>query len=778
MGIGTNCNRVSGTNPTPLDLAKQELERKIGLSSVNNVDSEVSICLEDFTRASYTMSGACVNILGVQPLGCPDGYSLSLSGDTCLKTTTTGATLNGTLYTGYTGSVDAGYNSNGTRFYSSNLTGGLPYQVTGTTTALYDTSGNTISEDQNNTTDALWDSLGSTSNGRLNNVGIWATSGATTLNPPYLEWIGFSECVNIPTTGTYSIGFAADNRSNIYIDGELFFTSDFVGVTTQDLSVWKVFDYDFYAGEHVIEMEGYNLLSSEASIGLEIYSGSVNTLTGITTTSGLSQVTIFTTADLRTDVTGEVSLFELGDSNGYSCPAGYYLDTCSYTGGTGYTCTLLETTGTTGTLIETTDCTHNLSDVTTVPIVFDFTGSTQYTGYTGEFCYKIFSPNSVLINKKCIPYTDITDGSVTDTLDFTGLASDVQKEYRVRTWDVFQSKCTSKIVDTSLYKPVDTTKDAYFVTVTNPPKPVLIGQGNDLFEDVVFHNTVQTIETESNVFTLTSTPAGGSTLVMVNGITLAPTEDYTIAGNLLTFTNETLNVNDKLQIAWFSSQSNALTTTDVKSDMYYVDQIVTGVTASTTNVLNLRPDQNNRLEFFLEKPVLNQPVIAVNGVNLAADVDFFVSGEVPNKINFSENVPIQVGDVITALYLPSAGAFSPGFLGKLIDDTVTIGWKVIGNVGRPNELNGSYFKIDITSFDDLTYQNIILSDIVKYRPGTSSYEIEMGPITDDSIDNYIYRVTFYKSYNTRYIQKTYTTSTTSDNGSFIINWDYINSTNW
>jgi len=72
----------------------------------------------------------------------------------------------------------------------------------------------------------------------------------------------------------------------------------------------------------------------------------------------------------------------------------------------------------------------------------------------------------------------------------------------------------------------------------------------------------------------------------------------------------------------------------------------------------------------------------------------------------------------------------------------------------------------------------VISDISVYNNGSSTYSLNIGPITTTSVSNYIYRVKFTKGYRTEIVQNTYTTESISTIGSFSLNWAYINNTKY
>lgn len=480
---------------------------------------------------------------------------------------------------------------------------------------------------------------------------------------------------------------------------------------------------------------------------------------------------------------------DIGLSNVYNVNSELNLSTEAYTGpsytisGTcfgdfSYTGTTI-VSGVTGvtTYYNTSGCTYNVSEVDNIPIVFNLTGSTQYTGYTGQFCYKVFGLNSVLINQDCTIYSGITGGTIVKNLDFSSVGSKIQREFKIRAWNVFDSLTIDNLtIDTSIYNPVDDSNDCYFVTTTNPPKPTLrLNNIDDFTKDFYLINEVLDVNDEGPTPAVKTSykPTGTAVILVVNGVVMS-TLDYTVTEYGLINFNVLLEPEDRVQAIYYAGTP---VSADGKLEALVVNTITSGVTASTTNILNINPTQGDRLEFFTQEPMANTPIIQVNGVTLQNDVDYYLSTVVPNKVNFAENVPIDIGDIISILYVPF-GNTDNGFLGKLLDNNVTINWNVNGNVGRSTETDG-YFVVEITSFEDLNYDNILYtSSNIDFVFGSIGYTVDMGPITTSNVSSYIYRVRFIKNFNTRLYPKTYTTESVSDNGSFIIDWNYINSTNF
>jgi hypothetical protein len=454
----------------------------------------------------------------------------------------------------------------------------------------------------------------------------------------------------------------------------------------------------------------------------------------------------------------------------------------------------------------TSDCIHNLSDIDSFDITFDFTGSTQYTGYTGEFCYTLIGElNTPLFNQRCISYGDITGSSWTNTITKYDDLRFIDNEYRIRTWDKFKTKeCivtgetidriiiggsnpSTLTIDTSNYGPIDLDKDWYISTIKNPTKPNLDFIPQNALENLVFRNEqlTSTINGASQ-FTLNHNPVGGVVVLSVNGITVN-SNDYTIDGTLVTMNGGiTMESTDVITAYYNSSSVSAgdllLLEERAQLEMFSVTGIVTGVTATTTNIVNYNPD-SNRLEVFLQQDIdpATSPTVTINGIDIVYEVDVFKSNVVDNKLVFNTGVPIQVGDIIS-IYYYYTGVNNPGDLGKLRIDTPEISWTAPINelpTLSPTQVfqqSNGIFVVEITDKLDTGYTSIIKSGTTNYNNNTSGYNLVVGPITSTSVDDYIYRIRFIKNYSTSIIPNTYTTESISDNGSFRLDWDYISNT--
>ena len=250
---------------------------------------------------------------------CPPGYTKI--DDNCQKITTVPATRNPIVYSTGPGSINALYGNLGTKFYAN--ISALPYPLTAVVgpDRMVDAALVTVPAVTN--VIGVW---GGPAGSRLNTIGIW-----TTVPPnPVQEWIGFAECIDIPTSGTYCIGIAGDDQIRMKIDGVLV---ALIGIGLFDFNYWHVFEVTLTGGTHVITLEGNNN-GGPAAFAAEIYNITSLTLQTYTTVAQVQAVTIFSTFPKRTSGT-----FQTGETSGFSCAPGYTLNTCDGAP----SCSLIET---------------------------------------------------------------------------------------------------------------------------------------------------------------------------------------------------------------------------------------------------------------------------------------------------------------------------------------------------------------------------------------------------------------------------------------------------
>ena len=338
------------------------------------VDSYIKICTADACKCYFVeLATSCDGSITVgnpsatfvtcedcRSCGCPPGYTQN--GDICEKITTIPATLGETVYTVQPGSRNIDYGTYGTNFYTPNLST-LPYPIVENGTGNFQDAATNVLTDININT-GVWGPGFSTS--RLNNIGVWSGAAPN----PVDEWIGFTHCLNLDTTGTYSIGIAGDNKVRLKIDGILVVEAN--NNTDFNFKYWHVFETTLTQGLHVIELSGLNL-GGAAAFGAEIYNQDLATLQTYTTALQLQLATVFSTYDKIG------STFDVGQASGYTCPDGYTFSNCT---ADGPSCTIIES-------VPFVIClpTYKVTDCTGLQIPFiTNTDLSQYVGGVWKTC--------------------------------------------------------------------------------------------------------------------------------------------------------------------------------------------------------------------------------------------------------------------------------------------------------------------------------------------------------------------------------------------------------
>jgi hypothetical protein len=338
-----------------------------------------------------------------ETFSCPVGFTATPANDACQKIITSAATPNGVGAPIVTALGNGQYSQYGAYFYPSIINNGsLPLYYPGVFSNLTDQSGGTITATNivpNGNT--FWANIPqNTVNGRLNQVGITALT---------TEWVGFSKCINIDVAGTYYIGIAADNNARFKVDGTLYV--NFSGSVNDNFRKWSVFPFYFTSGLHIIEMQAINDPASAASFGAEVYypTGATPfaTLTAATSTAATQANVIFSTREY-------IGLdWQIGTTVGYSCSSGYTPNFCDPLNPV---CTKIENTAITEISCDgicSEDCTTICADTfpnltntskgvyildtataTTIPLSFNFTGNTDvFTATSASFKYEVYKYN-------------------------------------------------------------------------------------------------------------------------------------------------------------------------------------------------------------------------------------------------------------------------------------------------------------------------------------------------------------------------------------------------
>jgi len=716
---------------------------------------------------------------GLKPatFSCPTGFSATPANDACQKITISAATNNGIGAAIISGNTATAYGLYGTYFYPSiQGNGALPVYYSGGSLFLNNQSGGTINAININNTATFWGNpLSNTSDGRLNKIGLSASS---------TEYVGFSKCIDITEAGTYYVGIGADNYCRVKINSELiiFFSG---GGATENFRIWSIFPFYFNSGINIIEMDGLNVPATVTSFGAEIYKPiDYATLTGATSTASTQANVIFTTKEY----VGQN--WQIGTTVGYSCSSGYTPNFCNATP----TCSKIQTTGITSspcTGICSSDCTTICSDTfpnltntsngvyildtataTTIPLSFNFTGNTDvFTATSASFKYEVYKYNSDLgiftvppvYKSSTVQYTTFSATNVLQqSLPISGLSLDgdylIKGYYEANACTNFLNRLGKKI-DTVLYNKTGTYQlyepetDFYFVGTTKAESPIFQqSQTNDLnFYDalplyqqvIIVDDTIlyseyvdidnneqasPTYERTGATFSLVSEYLGDA-FITLNGLTLAKDIDYTLSGYILTILGA-VKEGDIITIVY----TRTSTQTIVSNNIQINDPITSGTTNNEGSNKVYYNTTTGKYEVYTDNQILigSRLIMILNGITLAYDIDYYQSTS--NKKRIILEGIIMVGDIINIIYYPVTNVVN-----GITNNNNYINWYIT----TPPEKSNGVFSLEYSNLS--SFSTYTVNSTVPYVPSVTDYTSILS-LTGSVGTNWYYRVKNVKNY--------------------------------
>lgn len=461
------------------------------------------------------------------------------------------------------------------------------------------------------------------------------------------------------------------------------------------------------------------------------------------------------------------------------------------------------TTGTTGTTFV-----YNLDYNPDFDITFVITGNTDYTGYTGSFCYRIYSddrfvasfPATGLIRgsetlESCTPFSAITSGTVIQHIVEGQLPND-WVQYLIRPYFTFVTKSCSPGYE---FNSLDYTiplnlfnqdTDYYFMTVKNPPIPRLNPPNSEIVPDYRFYQQVvlangqsgprgpQSLPGELNYWYLDRVPTDSRTVMcFLNGVLLTIGSDYEIL-SINGFGNPpVLKINGTVKYTdWIVLYyplgilpSTVLPTWTI--DTFQVNSsnmtVDIGNPGLGTNYLNYNTITGKQELYTLKNIDGNAgvPIVFVNGVELITFQQVFPSTTQPNRLILN-NILIHEGDIISIFY-NSIKIIGKDY-GSLEKPEFTIGWYV-DEINNPN-ITGQFI---VKVYDnDVIGGPVLYQQIVNYNPEQYDYTATISSLALNI--SYRFEVWFEVVYNA-YLNNGVKTCS-MDYGYFNTQSNYINNT--
>lgn len=755
----TNINDLLPTNLNLTNLVKQMLSNNGYIFTGNNniITVQKKKGVEDLDiviLAELNLEDNCDD--------CPDGYDLTSGEQICEKLTYDDITIGSTVGLVPGGKLNV-YGVSGLRTLSLNDENIVfPIKRDG------GCSDDLVLVDQNDVplpiivstvTNNLW-GTGLSLTGRLNNIGIKPNvndSELLTTNDCLLQkWFGFTKCIEIDSSGLYTIAMAANNYFRFKLnDVELV---SVVSRSTRTFRFWWGFEIELSAGKNIIEM----VYSEDGDVGssafaCEIYSTDSTVLSGLTNETELDPYIVFSTRDVNTiDVTPN-------PLSGYTCSSGFSVDLC----GDEPTCVKIEKADRNenseisnicgyefDTLTKNTDGVFVIDNETeNIEFQLSFTGNTINITDETEFKYSIFkyNKNNKSFNKPSIydsiyqSYSSISGGTVDISVPINNLNLDgeyiIKGYYRYPSCTLYSNKLgltidESLIKNGSEYGMYSANEDWYFIGIKASEQPLILNITEpQILTTSNFNVSSYTPDFNGQTdFILGYIPKSG-TIVSLNGLTLS-SDEYLIDNTTLilsgdTFTTDIITVisviNDDDFITSNLHIENITINTSIQSGA--TDTQLSNVFYNTTT---------NKYELFTEfTPSANSDiVITLNGVTLANNIDYYRSVSNNNRVILEGN--LFLNDIITITYIKSLIN-----IGVDNGNVVLFSWSV-ENI-NPSEI-GSFY-VEIADLNDVNFTNVLQEVEIPYVPNVSLYNKEVL-INGVFGEVYLYRIKNRKKYYT------------------------------
>jgi hypothetical protein len=449
-----------------------------------------------------------------------------------------------------------------------------------------------------------------------------------------------------------------------------------------------------------------------------------------------------------------------------------------------------------------TETSIGVFNVTDNELVFSytFTGNTDtITAYTGNFEYQIYARNSenpqrvvdnitgivteppvfkdTLVYSASTPFSAITNSGFTylETINITNQ----QQEYVFNSnFSFYNNDCLfNKFITTDNLKNVyDENSSLYFVTLTNPNKPILgpfpvdppktprtltVNRTNALKEETYVFAVPQTIDTNNincelitenltigpviySAFTLSYTPVNTTLMVSVNGITLSEL-DYTLSEDVILTLSQNLDPNkDSINVTYLTCDK---TLDVIKSENYLITGITSGVTSAytATDKVYYNTDHNT-YEYYTEydPTLIENTLLFINGVKLTYGFDYYYSVTVNNRIIF-DGITLLPNDIIHIIY--SSSKISEGNYGFINSPSNILEWKLTSPTLVSNRYDGN-FLVEITESSDKTFTSTATTQQINvdYVNNELMYSTTI-PTGLTSNNTYIWRVINNKVYS-------------------------------
>ena len=421
--------------------------------------------------------------------------------------------------------------------------------------------------------------------------------------------------------------------------------------------------------------------------------------------------------------------------------------------------------------------TYIITSESTIPFTFEFTGNTNtFSTTNASFKYEIYKYSDAInyfdktasYKSESIQYSTLSGTNTTlQNIPLSDLSLD--GEYLIKGYYDFTSSTAflnklGKNINTLSYKNgneyalYDGRTDYYFLAIKQPDKPLFyINGSNNLPSNTLQQQTIlgreplNEFDEDGNLLpakpyrTFAINGYQGSFVVTLNGLVLAPIEDYTYSGTVVTLNDDILS--DDIITILYTSNGQGIS---LMTDNIFVDTpTVSGVTSNEGNNQHYYNIESNKFEIFTSVATSdgNTIIVMINGVTLANSIDFYQSSS--NKKRIILEGDLVVGDVITIAYFPQASVVN-----AIVEPNPLVSFSIST---PPQKTNGS-FLLEIS--DTILFNSITYTGSANYAIGITTYGIPLS-VSGKTGTQLYYRVKNEKNYTT-FCGKSISAATYSD----------------
>jgi len=376
----------------------------------------------------------------------------------------------------------------------------------------------------------------------------------------------------------------------------------------------------------------------------------------------------------------------------------------------------IDCTGNTGT-------TYVISSATTIPLTFQFTANTNaFSATNATFKYEIYKYNNdaglffipPVYKSDILQYSGFSGtNSTTQSVPVSGLSMD--GEYLVKGYFDF-NVCTEylsklgKKVDTLLnmygteYGIYDSSVDYFFRAIRNADTPIFaqnvsnIPLSNTLYQQVI-------LPPAGEINLTIASPNDGFYVLTLNGLVLAKDLDYTVSGNVITLSAQTV-YDDIITIIYTTGSGNNI----VGDNINILSPVVSGTSNNQGVNTSYFNTTTGKFEIYTNiTPVeSNTILVMINGATLANGIDYYQSSSNPKRIILEGD--LMIGDIITIIYFPITNVVN-----GLITNTPVVSWAI----ANPPQLVNGIFSLEVSSAS--TFNTLYSSGSTSYVIGQTTY---------------------------------------------------------